>query len=118
MENNYRNKKTKLESKFEELLATLNVNFKYQHQVSSCIFDYLILDKNTVIEVDGDFHHCNPNSTHRITKYPIQFKSIGNDIRKNLIAKDNNMKLLRYWESDINQRPEWVIEELKRELNL
>jgi len=118
IKNNYRNKKTKLESKFEELLATLNVNFKYQHQVSSCIFDYLILDKNTVIEVDGDFHHCNPNSTHRIPKYPIQFKSIGNDIRKNLIAKDNNMKLLRYWESDINQRPEWVIEELKRELNL
>ena len=28
------------------------------------------------------------------------------------------MKLLRYWEKDINERPEWVISELKKELCL
>jgi very-short-patch-repair endonuclease len=118
IKNNYRNKKTKLESKFEVLLESLNIKFKYQHQISSAIFDYLIMDKNTIIEVDGDFHHCNPNSIHKIPIYPIQIKTVGNDIRKNLIAEDNNIKLLRFWESDINKNPENVIIRLKQELGL
>jgi very-short-patch-repair endonuclease len=118
IKNNYRNKKTKLESDFENILNSLSVLFKYQHQVSSAIFDYLIIDKNILIEVDGDFHHCNPNSKHKIPKYPIQIKTVGNDFRKNLIAKDNNYKLLRFWETDINTKPEEVIEKLKNELLL
>lgn len=117
IKNNYRNKKTKLESDFENILNSLGILFKYQHQVSSAIFDYLIINKK-LIEVDGDFHHCNPNSKHKIPKYPIQIKTVGNDFRKNLIAKDNNYKLLRFWETDINTKPEEVIEKLKNELLL
>lgn len=118
IKNNYRNKKTKLETKFEEILESLNIGFKYQHQVSSAIFDYLIIDKNIIIEVDGDFHHCNPNSIHKIPVHPIQIKTVGNDIRKNLIAEDKGFKLLRFWESDINNNPENVIIRLKLELNI
>jgi very-short-patch-repair endonuclease len=118
IKNNYRNKKTKLECVFENILETLGINFKYQHQVSSAIFDFLILETNILIEIDGDFHHCNPNSIHKIPKFPIQIKTVGNDIRKNLIAEDNGYKLLRFWESDINTKPEYVIEELKRELDI
>lgn len=113
IKNNYRNKKTKLESKFETMLESLGVNFKYQHQVSSAIFDYLIIDKNILIEVDGDFHHCNPNTIHKTPKCPIQIKSVGNDIRKNLIAEDNGYELFRFWETDINKYPEEVISKLK-----
>ena len=118
IKNNYRNKKTKLETKFELILESLNINFKYQHQISSAIFDYLIIDKNIIIEVDGDFHHCNPNSTHRLPIYPIQIKTVGNDIRKNLIAEVNGVKLLRFWETDINTKPEEVITKLKQELGI
>lgn len=66
--------------------------------------------------MDGDFHHCNPNTIHKIPIYPIQIKTVGNDIRKNLLAKEYGYKLLRFWETDINTRPEWVINELKKEL--
>ena len=118
IKNNYRNKKTKLEIKFEELLESLNINFKYQHQISSAIFDFLILDTKIIIEVDGNFHHCNPNTIHKIPIHPIQIKTVGNDIRKNRIAEENSFKLLRFWESDINTKPEYVIEELKRELDI
>lgn len=118
IKNNYRNKKTKLEIVFEGFLTNLGVVFKYQHQISSAIFDFLIIDKNIVIEVDGDFHHCNPNSIHKIPKYPIQIKTIGNDIRKNILAETNGYKLLRFWESDINTKPEEIIKTLKKELGL
>ncbi len=118
IKNNYRNKKTKLESKIELILESLNIDFKYQHQVSSAIFDYLIIDTNIIIEVDGDFHHCNPNSIHKIPKYPIQIKTVGNDIRKNLIAEENSFKLIRIWETDINTKPEEVIIRLKKELGI
>jgi len=116
IKNNYRNKKTKLEILFEDILIKLNLKYKYQHQISSAIFDFYILGTNIIIETDGDFHHCNPNSKHKIPIYPIQIKTIGNDIRKNRIAEENNIKLLRFWETDIKERPEWVIERLKVEL--
>lgn len=117
IKNNHRNKKTKLEIKFEEILEKLNIKFKYQHQISSAIFDFLILNTNTIIEVDGDFHHCNPNTIHKIPIHPIQIKTVGNDIRKNRIAEDNGFKLLRFWESDINNKPQEVIKILQKELS-
>lgn len=120
IKNNYRNKKTKIECLFETFLNSLklieNIDYKYQYQVSSAIFDFIIYNKNILIEVDGDFHHCNPNSKHNIPIFPIQFKTVGNDIRKNRIADEKGFKLLRFWESDINNNPESVIKKLKEEL--
>ena len=101
---------------FETILASNGIKNKYQHQVGSAIYDFLLLDYNVLVEVDGDFHHCNPNSKNKIPIYPIQLKTVANDIRKNRIAEVNNIKLLRFWEKDIKERPHWIIEQLK--LNL
>lgn len=120
IKNNYRNKKTKLEIKFQSILESLGfiekIDFIYQKQISSAIFDFYFEGKNLLIEVDGDFHHCNPNSIHSIPKYDIQLKTISNDIRKNRIADNKKIKLLRFWESDINNNLDSVIEILKKEL--
>lgn len=120
IKNNYRNKKTKLEIKFQSILESLGfiekIDFAYQKQISSAIFDFYFEDKNLLIEVDGDFHHCNPNSIHSIPKYSIQLKTISNDIRKNRIADNKKIKLLRFWESDINNNLDSVVEILKKEL--
>lgn len=117
IKNNYRNPKTKLECKFELIMELLNITYIYQYRVSSGMFDYYIEDSNILVEVDGDFHHCNPNSKHHTPIYPIQIKTVSNDIRKNKIANDNNIKLLRFWESDINNSPEDIIKRLKNELS-
>ena len=120
IKNNHRNSKTKLESRFEGILIGLglktDVDYKYQHQVSSAIFDFIVFNKNVLIEVDGDFHHCNPNSKYKIPIYPIQLKTIGNDIRKNILSNDKGFKLLRFWETDINNNPDEVIKRLNKEL--
>jgi very-short-patch-repair endonuclease len=120
IKNNYRNPKTKLENKFQTIFESLgfleNVDFIYQKQISSAIFDFYFENKNLLIEVDGDFHHCNPNSKHAIPKYAIQLKTISNDVRKNRIADNKKIKLFRFWELDINNNIEQVIEILKKEL--
>ena len=114
--------KNKLEAKFEEFLKELglveHVDYEFQHKVSSAYYDFLIKKKHILIEVDGDFHHCNPDTIHGEPKYPIQAKNIKNDIRKNGIASDNGYKLLRFWENDINNNEKLIKEILIKELLL
>ena len=110
------NKKTKLEIKFETLLSLLNIEFKYQYEFKYRLFDFYIPTKNILIEVDGDFYHCNPNSKHKEIIYETQSLTKKNDEYKNQLCENHNITLLRYWEKDINERPEWVISDLKEKL--
>lgn len=112
------NKKTKIESKFELILNLLNVEYQYQYEFKNRIFDFKINNKNILIEVDGDFYHCNPNTQHSEPLYETQKLTKKNDDFKNILCQNHGMKLLRFWEKDINERPEWVLNELKREFHL
>ena len=102
---------------FQEILENIGLveglDFKYQHQISTAIFDFLLIKKNILIEVDGDFHHCNPDTIHSEPRYPIQVKTVDNDIRKNGIAKYNKIKLIRFWENDINNDLISVVNKIK-----
>jgi very-short-patch-repair endonuclease len=111
-------KKSKLEVKFETILRLLQVEFNYQHEYNGKLFDFYLKKNNTLIEVDGDFYHCNPNSKHSEVLYETQKLTKQNDIQKNLICEKNGVNLLRYWEKDINERPEWVISDLRQKLSL
>lgn len=120
IKNNYRNKKTQLEIKFQNIIESFNlvenIDFKYQHKFGNAIFDFVIFKNNILIEVDGDFHHCNPIKYIK-PKYPIQIRTIDNDIRKNKIAEDGSVKLFRFWESDINNDYDNVVLRVKEILN-
>lgn len=120
--NNYRNPKTKLEITFQSILEDFGliekVDFIYQYQISSSIYDFYLIKENILIEVDGDFHHCNPNSKHKTPTYEIQLKTIGNDYKKNLLAKEKGLKLFRFWEADIKTNKDQVVKILKKELDL
>ena len=112
------NKKTKIEIKFESILNLLDVKYEYQYEFKERLFDFKLVDKDILIEVDGDFYHCNPNTKHSEVIYETQKLTKKNDEYKNTLCQNHGMKLLRYWEKDINERPEWVISELKKELSL
>ena len=112
------NKKTKVETKFESMLNLLNIEYQYQYEFKKRLFDFKVNDKNILIEVDGDFYHCNPNTKHSEELYETQKLTKKNDEFKNLLCKNHNILLLRYWEKDINERPEWVISDLKNKLKL
>lgn len=112
------NKKSKVESKFENILVLINVEYEFQYVFEKRLFDFYIKKNNILIEVDGDFYHCNPNTKHSEILYKTQLLTKKNDEYKNLICQNHNITLLRYWEKDINERPEWVISDLKNKLTL
>lgn len=124
MRKNSKVKTSKLENKFIEILNGVgyikDIDYIHNHLVSNIktFFDFYFPSKKTIIEVDGDFYHCNPNSEYSTPEYDIQKKNIYNDKRKTTWCKNHNITLIRYWEKDINERPEWVITDLKQRLSL
>jgi very-short-patch-repair endonuclease len=109
-------------TKFEVFLNLLNIkyisSFYINYKKIHYIYDFYLPDCKTLIEVDGDFWHCNPNSKYSLPKCSTQKINIINDQEKNQWAKDNGYKLLRFWETDINNNPTQVIETIKKELGI
>lgn len=111
---------SKLEDKFEEILIkefnlSPNVDFYRQFYVRDIkgLFDFKISGKNILIEVDGDFWHCNPNSKFKKPTYEAQKNNVKKDRIKDKWCKENNYTLIRFWEDDINNNLDNVINILK-----
>lgn len=97
---------SKLEYKFKGLLELENIKHIHSYYIKDGdfrkIYDFYLPEYNILIEVDGDFWHYNPKTQNNINKYKAQIINIENDQIKNKWALDNGYKLLRFWESDIN----------------
>lgn len=115
-------KKSQLEINFEIFFKLLNIEFISSYYINvkpkKFIYDFYLPRYKTLIEIDGDFWHCNPNSKYKIPEGKTQQYNIKNDIDKNEWAKNNGFGLLRFWEKDINENPQLIIETLKTELNI
>lgn len=113
----YKNK-TKLEKFFEEILTFMELDYIPQYTICGYNFDFYLPKHDIVIEVDGDFYHCNPSKYLIGPIYESQFNTIKNDIKKNKICENSKgLSLLRFWESDINKRPEWVKSEILKQIS-
>ena len=111
LKTNLSSKKSKLELRFESMLKLINLKFINQYEFKKRLFDFYLEDFNILIEVDGDFYHCNPDSKHNEIVYDTQKITKQNDVYKDTLCLEHNILLLRFWEKDINERPEWVISE-------
>ncbi len=117
--------KSKLEDIFinimeEEFGFKEHIDYHRQHYVREIksLYDFKISGKKILIEVDGDFWHCNPNSKYNKPKYAAQISNLKQDKIKEEWCLNNNFKLLRFWESDIKNKPEEIINILIKELGL
>lgn len=117
LKNGQKRKKTILEEKFEKILDLSNIKNEFQFEYKNRIFDFYLKNFDILVEVDGDFYHCNPLK-FKDPIYDVQKLTLKNDKFKNELCKNNNITLLRYWEKDINERPDWVISDLKNKLNI
>jgi len=97
MANLDKTKQTKPEELFENKLK--DVKHTYQKKINKFMFDFYLEDK-TLIEVDGDYWHYNPEKQKKIIKL-IQFEKIIKDAKKTNYCIKNNRKLIRVWESEI-----------------
>lgn len=107
-----KNKSSKLEDKFQTFLTDASIEHERQYTVDNCDYDFKIKNQKILIEVDGDFYHCNPQFFNEDKRTPIQRQNLKYDKIKNKIATDSGYTLLRFWEYDINNHPAKVIKEL------
>ena len=110
---------SKLEEKFKnEILIPLNITFDhfFKPKTQKFFYDFYLPDYKIIIEVDGDFFHSNPKFYPNGPIYKTQIKNNLNDQLKNQWAKDNGFKLFRFWEDDIKNNLQQIIEILKKEL--
>lgn len=114
--NNHRHYNSKLEDIFEsKYLSKSSISYVKNYYVKDIIrfYDFYISSLNILIEVDGDFWHCNPK-VYPDPLYPVQIKNKEVDKIKNDWAINNNVLLLRYWEYDIYNNESIIIESLKK----
>lgn len=116
--------KSKLEDVFEEILNSefnliKDIDYYTQFYVRDIkgLFDFKLKGKNILIEIDGDYWHCNPNSKYSEPKYDAQKSNLIKDNIKNEWCINNNYKLFRFWESDINNDYDNVVLRVKEILN-
>ncbi len=106
--------KSSIESKMEEILISLNINFKQSFVLNRSQFDFLLIDYNIIIECDGDYWHRNLSiEKFRKNKNYIQINNEINDAYKTLLAYSNGYYLLRFWESEIMLATDDVSEKIK-----
>jgi len=109
-----------LEIAFEKILQVLNISYHKQHYVREIksLYDFYLSEHSIIVEVHGDFWHCNPNiPKYSVPKYDAQHNNIINDKKKKQWCIDNNIPLLIFWESDILNNPQNIITELLAEIN-
>lgn len=109
---------SKLETLFHTFLHELDIEFtKFMYAPDiKAFYDVYIPSKNTIIEIDGDYWHSNPIKYPNGPEGTTQMKNSIRDIEKNKWAEDNGYKMLRFWETDIYNNPEWIKEELKKHI--
>lgn len=73
-------------------------------------YDFKIKESNILLEIDGDYWHGNP----KLKKHFYKLEEVkNNDLFKNQFAEQNGYKVIRFWESDIYENPNIIIDQLK-----
>jgi len=99
-----------------EVIKPLGIEYEEQHYLKEIkqYCDIYIPSKNLIIEYDGDFWHCNPEKYPDGPKYDYQAKHIEKDKIKNTYCKENNIGILRIWESEFKHNKESVFIRIKK----
>lgn len=104
----HKTKITKIEKIFEHFLIENNIKYKKQYRIyfknengklKFRSYDFYLINENVLVETDGDYWHGNPNFFKKLNE--TQIKNVKNDIFKNELAKNKNIKLIRIWENEI-----------------
>lgn len=103
------------EKEMQKMLRRLKVEFRPQEIIHGKIFDFFIPGKNLIIEVDGDYWHGYGKEYSELNE--IQKRSVRNDSEKDVIAKGFGYDIMRFWEHEIHENPDYVISEIKKKIS-
>jgi G:T-mismatch repair DNA endonuclease (very short patch repair protein) len=114
----FKQTKTKPHIAFGKILDSLQIKYKEELILSKWSFDFYLFDYDVYVEVDGDYFHSNPKIYPNGPKTKTQNINWYRDIKKNKYCKENNIKLIRFWECDILNDEELIKCRLKESLEL
>jgi len=92
-----------IEAATYEALEAIGFEFKQQHRISNFVVDAFIPSLNLVVEVQGDFYHCNPTAYPNGPQYAVQHKTVERDKRRFSWLKREGYAVIQLWESDIKR---------------
>lgn len=98
-----------LESKISEVLNFLLIPYTTQFTLKGKIFDFRISNTNILIEVNGDYWHCNPSKykVDEVVSFPNGCKKVSDiwkkDEEKKLKAENAGYKVVYIWEEEIKK---------------
>ncbi|HLO11136.1 MAG TPA: hypothetical protein VK190_02645 [Pseudoneobacillus sp.] len=93
--------KTQPETEVECILEELKLKYVPEFPYGPYTLDFYIPDK-IVVEVHGDFWHCNPLIYKDGPISPIQEKNIENDKRKKDFLETQGFKVIYIWQSELS----------------
>ena len=83
------------------ILDEMKINYENELNIKYYAIDNYLIDNNLMIEVQGDYWHCNPLK-YKDYIYPNQYNKIKSDKAKHTyVKKYYNVEILYLWESDI-----------------
>lgn len=104
---NFKPNTSKLQKKISQLLIKAGIPHQTQYQIGRYYFDIRI--GKTLLQVNGDFWHCNPEKykSTEIVKFPGQKRTLvmnvwKRDLKKKLEANKRGFKVFYLWQSQIN----------------
>lgn len=107
----------KLELAGRYLLNQIGVEFLEQELVGNkFIVDVLIPNKNLVIQWDGDYWHGHPKNQKNGSPNALQIENIKKDKRVNNELNKMGYDVLRFWQDDVDNNPNYVVETITKKL--
>ena len=84
-----------------ELLNKMGIEHINEYDCKYFVTDIYLTDYQLMIEINGDYWHCNPTKYNNIN-YKVQLDRVERDKAKNTYLKNNyGIDILYLWESDI-----------------
>lgn len=106
----HKNGLNKLELAGKAILDDLKIDYQEQAPMfKKFLVDVLIENAKLVIQWDGDYWHCHPDYAPFSER---QIRRAKLDESQDAYLKKAGYKVLRIWESDVKNRPEWVKSEI------
>lgn len=94
-------RRTKPQITIDNLLDKLNITFENEYDCKYYLIDNYLTDYNLMIEVQGNFFHCNPVMQYKNSR---EGKILHKDKSKHTyIKKYKEIEVLYLWEKDINE---------------
>jgi very-short-patch-repair endonuclease len=91
-----------LNTAFKEALNNAGLFPEQEYPIEFYQVDFCFPDRKIVVEVDGDYWHCNPE-IYNVPKNKQQKKVVDKDRREKTYLVNRGWTLIRFWEKDLNR---------------